>query len=384
VAALLVWAAKSDSFSEPRLVILITFVIFLVIVSVLRLGLLDRMYVASISRHPSACVLVGDSPAAERLFGRLSRLRGFDGVIRATPESLCLGLPRALEASLDDGPRTRDHAASIFVDASSAPAREVFEAIALGLARGADVYAVSKLIGPLECNRVLSTIFEAPVSRVRRRLEDAKPYPLKRAFDIAGSACLILICLPVIAVLGVIIRLTSPGPVFFAQTRVGGSGGSFEFLKLRSMLVNDDASSHSEYVKAFMKGAAEAKALTVDGDAVFKMVDDPRITPIGRFIRKYSLDELPQFWNVLRGDMGLVGPRPPLPYEVSEYDTWDSLRMSVPGGVTGLWQIAGRSRVSFDEMILQDLMYAQNMRLLVDAKLCLGTIRAMLLGSGGG
>ncbi len=133
-----------------------------------------------------------------------------------------------------------------------------------------------------------------------------------------------------------------------------------------------------------MNGTAEAVATGAGGEALFKRVDDPRITPVGRFARKYSLDELPQFWNVFRGDMSLVGPRPPLPYEVNEYDDWNSLRMAVPAGITGLWQVEGRSRVSFDEMILQDLMYAQNMRLLVDVELCLKTLPATLLGGGGG
>ena len=133
-----------------------------------------------------------------------------------------------------------------------------------------------------------------------------------------------------------------------------------------------------------MNGTAEAVATGVGGEAIFKKVDDPRITPVGRFVRKYSLDELPQFWNVFRGDMSLVGPRPPLPYEVDEYDDWDSLRLVVPAGITGLWQVEGRSRVTFDEMILQDLVYAQNMGLLVDIGLCLKTLPATLLGGGGG
>jgi lipopolysaccharide/colanic/teichoic acid biosynthesis glycosyltransferase len=178
--------------------------------------------------------------------------------------------------------------------------------------------------------------------------------------------------------------MTSPGPVLYRQARVGRFGVPFEFLKLRSMVVNGDECIHSEYVREFMNGTAEAVVTGPGGEAVFKRVDDPRITPVGRFARKYSLDETPQFWNVFRGDMSLVGPRPPLPYEVNEYDDWNSLRLAVPSGITGLWQVEGRSRVSFDEMILQDLAYAQNMRLLVDVELCLRTLPATLLGGGGG
>ena len=180
------------------------------------------------------------------------------------------------------------------------------------------------------------------------------------------------------------IRLTSPGPAFYRQTRIGRFGRPFEFIKLRSMVLNDDDSIHSDYARAFMRGDAEAVTTASGEKAIYKRVDDPRITPVGRVIRKFSLDELPQFFNVFRGDMSLVGPRPPLPYEISEYDDWTKLRLAVPTGVTGLWQVAGRSRVLFDEMILQDLMYAQNMRLMLDVRLCLATVPAMLLGHGGG
>jgi lipopolysaccharide/colanic/teichoic acid biosynthesis glycosyltransferase len=220
--------------------------------------------------------------------------------------------------------------------------------------------------------------------RVRGPIRRNSGYRLKRAFDVVGSSLLLLVFAPVLAVLGVLIRRTSPGPVFFKQTRLGRSATPFEFVKLRSMVLNTDVSIHSEYVLAFMRGDADAVECADGGEAVYKRIDDPRITSVGKVIRKYSLDELPQLFNVLRGDMSLVGPRPPLPYEASAYDQWCALRLAVPSGVTGLWQVAGRSRVSFDEMILQDLMYAQNMRLLLDVKLCLGTIPAMLLGYGGG
>jgi exopolysaccharide biosynthesis polyprenyl glycosylphosphotransferase len=380
ISALVVFAVRSDVFDESRLVLLLAFMVFVALACVLRLGLLDSLYVAWARQRRPLSYLLGDSEATRALANRLNDLRGFDRVELVTPSALRLGLAEALRPMLED----REQTAWVFIDASSGTPREVLEAADAAQTLGTEVYVVSPLVKSLEGSRLLSTLFEAPVVRVRRSIGDAKPYALKRVFDVVGSAAMLLICLPVIATLAAIIRLTSPGPAFYTQTRVGRFGVPFEFLKLRSMVVNRDASAHSEYVRAFINGQADAVATGTEGEAVFKLVDDPRITPIGKFIRKYSLDEIPQFYNVLRGDMSLVGPRPPLPYEVSEYDDWHSLRLNVPSGITGLWQVEGRSRVSFDEMILQDVMYAQNTRLLLDLNLCLRTVPATLLGGGGG
>jgi lipopolysaccharide/colanic/teichoic acid biosynthesis glycosyltransferase len=346
--------------------------------------LLDSLYVAWVKERRPVSLLIGDSGATQTLAKRLGLLRGFDRVELVCPSSSGAGLKGALAAALEDHQLTNERTAWVFIDASGGTPREVLEATDSARMLGAEVYVVSPLVASLEASRLPNALFEAPVVRIRRTIGEAKPYALKRAFDIVGSGAMLLICLPVIATLAAIIRLTSSGSAFYRQTRVGRLGNTFQFLKLRSMVVNQDASAHSAYVRAFINGEADAVATGTEGESVFKLVDDPRITPIGRFIRKYSLDEIPQFWNVLRGDMSLVGPRPPLPYEVSEYDDWHSLRLAVPSGVTGLWQVEGRSRVSFDEMILQDVMYAQNMGLFLDLKLCLKTVPAMLLGGGGG
>ena len=384
VSALSVYVIRADAFDEPRLVLLMTFALFVLLVCIFRLGVLDSLCVAWVRHHRPMSVVFGDSDEALALAGRLSQLRGFDQVERFPAAALDAEMAATLEAAFERRGSADTQAASVFIDSSAASPREVFSAVVAAQAHGAEVYVVSGLFGSLEGNRMLSKLFESPVIRVRRNFDDARPYPLKRAFDLVGSTALLLVFLPVIAVLGVIVRVTSPGPVFHRQIRMGRQGAPFEFLKLRSMVTDGDSSIHAEYVQAFMRGTAEAVATGDGGELVFKMVDDPRITGIGRFIRKYSLDEIPQFWNVFRGDMSLVGPRPPLPYEVSEYDDWHSLRLGIPMGVTGVWQVEGRSRVSFDEMVLQDLMYAQNMRLLLDVELCLRTVPAMLFGGGGG
>ena len=384
LSSLMIYLISSTVFDESRVVFLVTFFVFVLLLCAVRLGVLDGFCGVWVRQRKPVSVLVGESDTVRALAGRLGNLRGFDRVQHVTPAALCLDAQAALEKALERSRPVEPWVASVFVDASCMTPHEAFKASVAAQALGAEVYMVSGLLEAAEGNSLLSNLFETPVVRVRRSIDDAKPYFLKRAFDIGGSAILLLLTAPIVAVLAVIIRLTSPGPVFYHQTRVGLSGVPFEFLKLRSMVVNGDACIHEDYVKAFMNGTAEAVAVEAGGDAIFKKVDDPRITPVGRFIRKYSLDELPQFWNVFRGDMSLVGPRPSLPYEVSEYDDWASLRMTAPAGITGLWQVEGRSRVAFDEMILQDLMYAQNMRLLVDVGLCLRTLPATLLGGGGG
>ncbi len=137
------------------------------------------------------------------------------------------------------------------------------------------------------------------------------------------------------------------------QKRIGQNGVEFEMLKFRSMYVNNNDTTHREAIKQYMNG----EILNDNGDMPYKLGDDPRITRVGRIIRKFSIDELPQFWNVLRGQMSLVGPRPPLPYEVELYTSHDWLRLSGKPGVTGTWQIYGRSKVSFQEMVQMDVVY---------------------------
>jgi len=181
---------------------------------------------------------------------------------------------------------------------------------------------------------------------------------------------LLLVALsPVLAAIALAIKLTSKGPVFFRQERVGLYGKRFTFLKFRSMYANCSERNHQEYIEAFISGQQEEES-----PSVFKLTDDPRVTPIGSFLRKTSLDELPQFINVLKGDMSLVGPRPPIPYELGLYDVWHRGRlMVVKPGITGLWQVEGRSSTTFDNMVRLDLRYIRQWSLWLDIKILLKT-----------
>lgn len=198
-------------------------------------------------------------------------------------------------------------------------------------------------------------------------------------FDILGSTVALLIFSPLFLIIAIAIKVTSPGPVFFKQERVGLNGKTFLFYKFRSMTANNDPLKHKEYITKFIN---QANTAAVE-PGIFKLTDDPRITTVGRFLRKTSLDELPQLLNVLKGDMSLVGPRPPIPYECDLYDIWHRRRLllSKPG-ITGLWQVTGRSRTTFDEMVRLDLKYLQEWSLILDLKILFMTPKAVLSGSG--
>ncbi len=225
-------------------------------------------------------------------------------------------------------------------------------------------------------NTRVSTTLPDLIRDVPRRL----PLIAKRALDIVGSAAAIVALSPVFVATALAVKLSSKGPVIFRQKRVGQHGEHFTFLKFRSMQVSNDPSIHREFVKKMI----DAGSTKADNEAeVFKLTHDPRVTPIGRFLRKTSLDELPQFFNVLVGDMSLVGPRPPIPYEVDNYQIWHSQRLSaVKPGITGLWQVEGRSRVRFDDMVRMDLRYAKSWSLMLDLKILVRTPKAVLGGGG--
>jgi len=209
-----------------------------------------------------------------------------------------------------------------------------------------------------------------PLVGVREVGFGQKVRTLKRALDIAGAALGLTLGAPILGFIAAAIRLDSPGPIIFRQTRVGANGEHFEMYKFRSMV--EDAEEELEELRDLNE---------VDGP-IFKMRDDPRVTRVGRILRRTSLDELPQLWNVLRGDMSMVGPRPPLPSEVTEYMEWHKKRLEVRPGVTGLWQVSGRSLVSFDEQCLLDIYYIENWSLWLDFKILLRTIPQVLFGNG--
>jgi len=220
---------------------------------------------------------------------------------------------------------------------------------------------------------------------LKRNFSNKISFFMKRAMDISGSITALVIFSPIFLIVPLLIRCTSKGPVLFKQERIGQFEKKFMFLKFRTMCVNNDSSIHQEYITKLIREQKRHAANKGNGDktCIYKMKDDPRITPIGRFLRKMSLDEFPQFINVLKGEMSLVGPRPPIPYELDNYDIWHKRRvLEIKPGITGLWQVKGRSRTTFDEMVRLDLKYAREWSLWLDTKILFQTPKAVLNGKG--
>ncbi|MGE9297175.1 MAG: sugar transferase [Puniceicoccales bacterium] len=193
----------------------------------------------------------------------------------------------------------------------------------------------------------------------------------KRLLDIVGAGCALIAFSPIFAITALLIKLEDRGPVFFSQTRVGEAGRAFQCFKFRSMVVNADQIKHQL-----------AEQNQHEAGVTFKMKDDPRITKVGKYIRKLSIDEFPQFYNVLRGDMSLVGPRPPVPKEVAEYKAFHLRRLMAKPGITCLWQIGGRADIDFEGQVRLDLEYITSQNLKQDLLILIKTVPAVVLGKG--
>ena len=286
---------------------------------------------------------------------------------------------------------TRERVLALMVprsDVATGPGvRRLEEAVRSELATRLDAGALSRVTLGVHVHPAQQEAKDSgaePVDRLLVALRSSQTLSLaaiaKRALDIAGSAALLLVLAPVLAVIAAFVKLTSPGPVFFRQTRVGEHAKPFTMLKFRTMRVNADDRLHREYVSSLIAAGGQETAAK---EGVFKITNDPRVTPIGRILRKTSLDELPQFINVLLGSMSLVGPRPPIPYEVEQYKPWHHRRvLDAKPGITGLWQVTGRSRTTFDEMVRLDLRYARTCSFWTDIKILLATPRAVFSGKG--
>ncbi|HYW72528.1 MAG TPA: sugar transferase [Pyrinomonadaceae bacterium] len=280
-------------------------------------------------------------------------------------------LPQAIRES---------RANEVIISDPNVPGERLFDVmIQTGRRRGVEFRIAPTLLNCLpsktEIDQVGSlpmvTLFRSPLSNGARMV--------KRASDLLIAAVALTVLAPVWLLIALLIKLDSRGPVFYKQERVGMDGRVFLFYKFRSMLVGTDDASHREYQRAYISGRADSN-LGDDERPVFKLRSDKRITRIGKLLRKTSLDELPQLFNVLRGEMSVVGPRPPIPYEVENYQLWHRKRLDLKPGITGLWQVSGRNRLPFDEMVRMDLYYIENWSLLLDMKIILQTLPVMWRG----
>ena len=253
--------------------------------------------------------------------------------------------------------------------------------IRCGRRRGVEFRIAPSLFNCLPRKTEIDQIGVLPMIRLFREPLSNGARILKRTFDLISSALAITLLFPLWLLIAVLIKLDSKGAVFYTQERVGMDGRLFLLYKFRTMKAGADSQLHRDYQRAFIAGRAEAN-LGNENKPAYKLLSDPRITRVGYLLRRTSLDEVPQLLNVLLGDMSLVGPRPPIPYEVEAYELWHRKRLDMKPGLTGLWQVSGRNRLPFEEMVRLDVFYIENWSLLLDLKIILRTGFVMLAGEG--
>ena len=269
----------------------------------------------------------------------------------------------------------------VFVLPEAGQAGEALEIAFAALDAGADVRLMAPEFQLLKGSSNSQALDQLPTLRLRRLDYGGPEAFFKRMIDLLGAVVGLVVLAPFLAVVALAVKLSSPGPVIFKQNRIGRGGVPFPMFKFRTMRDGNDSSDYEAYSRTFIR-EGRAASVAPDGSKIYKPPADPRVTSVGAVLRKFSIDELPQLWNVVRGEMSLVGPRPCMFHEWDLYDPWQRRRLDVVPGCTGLWQVRGRSRVRFDEMVILDLYYAHRGTLFTDVRLMVQTIPVMVLGRG--
>ncbi|HEU4835555.1 MAG TPA: sugar transferase [Pyrinomonadaceae bacterium] len=375
------------AFSYARSVFVADFVFVLVIVGTLRFIMRAvQMLVRSRQINLIPTLVVGRGPEAS-LFIREMRERpalGYRviGVVDTKPVDGPSYEDVPVIGTLDSLPEViRDSGANeVIIADADVNADTLFEVMMrCGRRRGVEFRIAPSLFNCLPRKTEIDQIGVLPMIRLFREPLSSGARILKRTFDLLFAALAIVLLFPIWLLLALLIKLDSRGPVFYTQERVGMDGRLFLLYKFRTMKAGADPELHREYQKAFIAGRAEAQVGN-DSKPTYKLLADPRVTRVGKLLRRTSLDEVPQLLNVLLGDMSLVGPRPPIPYEVEAYELWHRKRLDMKPGLTGLWQVSGRNRLPFEEMVRLDLFYIENWSLLLDLKIILQTALVMIEG----
>jgi undecaprenyl-phosphate galactose phosphotransferase len=388
VACVLVAFVSFDYFRAEGLRLLLTF-LAIVAALLLVLRVLPTMpvllYLSRRKFYRSNLLIVGSGAAAVHVAQSLRSdpIQGFNIVgfvddgrnASAAPEQT--PLLGSLDSLVSIVPRS--NADEILIAVDDTPYDHLVHIVERCLATGKVVRIYSKMLDVIARKMNVEFYSAVPVIMLAQQRERGRYPHFKRLIDIAFASLGLIVLSPVFLCVAIGIRLSSKGPVFFRQQRVGKDGVPFDFFKFRSMHVGTDDKRHRDYVTGFITSSRKASG---DKAEIFKIENDPRIFPFGKFIRKSSLDEFPQLYNVLRGEMSLVGPRPCLKYEWECYDEWHRRRLQDLPGCTGLWQALGRSTVSFEEMVVLDLYYLSNVSLWLDLKIVLRTLPVILFGRG--
>lgn len=379
-------------FSYSRGIFALDFLIALVLYSIFHLGL---RYLQTIVRRRDInlipTLIVGTNAEAEQTFNELKERRDLGyrivGVIESNKKSATRNSPLSTEivGDFEDLPKIiRElEIQEVIITDSKIPSEQLFDAMMqIGRKRKVEFRLAPSLFNFLPQKTSVEQIGILPMVRLfREPLSDAEKF-IKRAFDMIFSALVLILTAPILILISLLIKSDSKGSILFKQERVGMDGRKFLCYKFRTMRLDADENVHREAYRKNIEGAMEANTGDAEKPVFGKVKDDPRITKTGKFLRRTSLDELPQFLNVLRGEMSVVGARPPIPYEVEEYDIWHRKRLDMKPGITGLWQVSGRNRLTFDEMVKIDLYYIENWSLWLDLKIILLTLPAVLRGDG--
>ncbi|NNE44088.1 MAG: sugar transferase [Gemmatimonadetes bacterium] len=396
LASLLILAlgfyTQTNYFMEKRLVHLFGWTIALSLNVPLRLFLLRRLYQSQFGGHKklNRILIVGAGVEGTRFLQRVrsSEALNYDvvGFVDDDPAKHGNEIDgvRVL-GPVDDLPSLSEEAQAdqVFVAIPSLGQEGTLAMMSRCMKAQLPVRLVSDILHLIASDTQVETIDGVPTYDVRTEGGSDLARFSKRAFDLAVSSALLLAFFPLFLFIAALIKIFSPGPVLFKQVRAGLNGREFTMMKFRTMRLETDDSIHREYATRLITGekldfADEAK----DKEEVFKMTKDPRVTPVGTILRRTSLDELPQLLNVWLGDMSVVGPRPPIFYELNHYKEWHRKRLRAKPGLTGLWQVSGRSTVPFDEMVLLDLYYIDHWSLKTDLEILFRTIPVVLSGEG--
>ena len=373
---LIAFLAKAPVPFESRLVVGLSLPTVLVALWVSRIALvrpLARRVYPRLAR--GAILLLGDTEHADRLADEIHDRdpRGRDVVSLPFAGIDPCELERLVE---------RNGVGEVIIEPGRKGLEEVLDLAFASLEARAEVRVISNRFSVISGRSGIDDYDGVPILKFRRSDLVGPEAVLKRAIDIVGAAIGMIVLSPLLVGVAIAVKLSSPGPILFRQHRVGQSGRLFTMLKFRTMGHGNDPAIHRDYLREYIREGAAA-SIGADGTKIYKLTRDPRITEIGGWLRSLSLDELPQLWNVLRGEMSLVGPRPCLPYEWDIYRPWQRHRLDVQPGCTGLWQVTARSRVNFEEMVILDLHYAHHGSVASDLWLMAQTLPAMLRGRGG-
>ncbi len=387
----LAFVLKFDYFLERRLVLLVAWALAIVLLVFVRVIIVRGSFLRGIQRDPFRCriLVVGAGESGKQFVDLVKHTKNhvyeIVGYVDDDPKKrnedydghLVLGTVDEIRHIVE-----RYDVERVFVAIHKLDQEGMIDLISRCMTSRVPVKMISDQFHMFSSEGTIERVDGVPTFQIRENAMRGLTFLSKRSFDVVTAAALLVVLAPLFGALAIAIKLLGgSGPVFFRQSRAGKGGRPFDFYKFRTMRTDVDDDIHRDYAKNFVGG--ESPNLSQNPETpVYKMKEDPRVTAIGALLRKTSLDELPQLFNVLRGEMSLVGPRPPILYELQYYKEWHRRRLDAKPGLTGLWQVSGRSSVPFNEMVLLDLYYIDHWSLKLDFEILLRTIPVIMFGRG--